>query len=253
MAKKRVVLTFPPELTEKPITYHLVKDFDLAINILRAKITPGEEGKLVLELSNGSEEMIKKGLDFLVQQGVGVEAVSKEISLTDEDCIHCGACTAVCQPELYRSIRIPVACVLRKNAVSSVNFASPPARWASSRSCFSRHVPEERRCLPELPAAPAGVFSFRVAVGETDLWLETSRECRAEVEKEVRGCAGNCAPISPGTRIFFPPQALAQRSWRPGTGAADDRRRRENRRRADGCRCRRHRRNAGSCFAGCRC
>jgi ferredoxin len=98
MAKKRVVLTFPPELTEKPITYHLVKDFDLAINILRAKITPGEEGKLVLELSNGSEEMIKKGLDFLVQQGVGVEAVSKEISLTDEDCIHCGACTAVCQP-----------------------------------------------------------------------------------------------------------------------------------------------------------
>ncbi|NLW09663.1 MAG: UPF0280 family protein [Firmicutes bacterium] len=31
-----------------------------------------------------------------------------------------------------------------------------------------------------------GYFSFRVAVGETDLWLETSRECRAEVEKEVR-------------------------------------------------------------------
>src|SRR5690606_29277040 len=98
MAKKRVVLTFPPELTEKPITYHLVKDFDLAINIFRAQIPPGEEGKLVLELSNGSEGRIKKGLDFLVQQGVGVEAVSKEISLTDEDCIHCGACTAVCQP-----------------------------------------------------------------------------------------------------------------------------------------------------------
>lgn len=98
MAKKRVVLTFPPELTEKPLTYHLVKDFDLAINILRAKITPGEEGKLVLELSNGSEEMIEKGLDFLVKQGVGVEAVSREISLSEEDCIHCGACTAVCQP-----------------------------------------------------------------------------------------------------------------------------------------------------------
>ena len=102
MAKKRVVLTFPPELTEKPITYHLVKDYDLSINILRAKITPGEEGKLVLELSNGSEEMIKKGLDFLVKQGVGVEAVSREISLTEEECIHCGACTAVCQPGALR-------------------------------------------------------------------------------------------------------------------------------------------------------
>ncbi|NLY89579.1 MAG: 4Fe-4S binding protein [Firmicutes bacterium] len=98
MAKRRVVLTFPPELTEKPITYHLVKDYDLAINILRAKITPGEEGKLVLELSNGSAEMIEKGLDFLVKQGVGVEAVSREIFLTEEECIHCGACTAVCQP-----------------------------------------------------------------------------------------------------------------------------------------------------------
>lgn len=31
-----------------------------------------------------------------------------------------------------------------------------------------------------------GRHCFRVAVGETDLWLETSRECRAEVEKEVR-------------------------------------------------------------------
>lgn len=36
-----------------------------------------------------------------------------------------------------------------------------------------------RRCRP-------GYFCFRVAVGETDLWLETSRECQAEVEKLVR-------------------------------------------------------------------
>ena len=33
MAKKKIVLTFPPELTESALTYHLVKDFDLAINI----------------------------------------------------------------------------------------------------------------------------------------------------------------------------------------------------------------------------
>ena len=36
-----------------------------------------------------------------------------------------------------------------------------------------------RRCRP-------GYFCFRVVVGETDLWLETARECRAEVEKTVR-------------------------------------------------------------------
>lgn len=96
MFKKRVVLTFPPELTEKPLTYHLVKDYDLAINILKAKITPGEEGKLVVELSNGSEERITEGLEFLTGQGVRIEPLSKEISLEEEECIHCGACTAVC-------------------------------------------------------------------------------------------------------------------------------------------------------------
>ncbi len=99
MAKKKVVLTFPPELSELPLTYHLVKDFDLAINILKAKITPGEEGKLVVELSNGAEEKILAGIDFLKKQGVLVEPVSKEILLDEEECIHCGSCTAVCHPK----------------------------------------------------------------------------------------------------------------------------------------------------------
>lgn len=97
MIKKRIVLTFPAEIAEVPITYHLVKDFDLAINILKAKIIPGEEGKMVLEVSNGSEERILAGIEFLKKKGVLVEPVSKEISLNEEDCIHCGACTAVCQ------------------------------------------------------------------------------------------------------------------------------------------------------------
>lgn len=99
MVKKRVVLTFPPELAEVPITYHLVKDYDLSLNILKAKIVPGEEGKLVLELANGSEEKILAGIEFIQSQGVQVEPVSTEITLDEEECIHCGACTAVCQPK----------------------------------------------------------------------------------------------------------------------------------------------------------
>ena len=98
MPKKRVVLTFPPKLTEIPLTYKLVRDFDLSINILKAKITPGEEGKLVLELSNGTEQKINAGVDFLIKQGVIVEPVSKEIGLDENECIHCGACNAVCKP-----------------------------------------------------------------------------------------------------------------------------------------------------------
>jgi hypothetical protein len=35
---------------ERPIIYRLVKDYDLEFNILKASITPEQEGLLVLEL-----------------------------------------------------------------------------------------------------------------------------------------------------------------------------------------------------------
>jgi ferredoxin len=99
MPKKKIVLSFPPGLTEQPLTYHLVKNFDLAINILQARVTPGEAGKMVVELSNGTMENIEAGIDFLVEHGVSVESVSKEIILNEAECINCGSCTAVCRPE----------------------------------------------------------------------------------------------------------------------------------------------------------
>jgi ABC-type methionine transport system ATPase subunit len=79
MVKKKVVLIFPPELTDKAITYRLVKDFDLAINILRAKVTPQEEGRLLVELSNGDETLLVQGLEYLREQGVGVQLLSQDI------------------------------------------------------------------------------------------------------------------------------------------------------------------------------
>lgn len=47
MAKRRLVLTFSPKLVEEPIAYRLIKDYDLVVNILRAKIRPEEEGRLM--------------------------------------------------------------------------------------------------------------------------------------------------------------------------------------------------------------
>ncbi len=99
MPKRKVVLTFPDHLTDQPLTYRLVKDYDLEINILKAKITPGEEGKLVVELANGTEESILTGINYLKQQGVHVEPLSQEIVLEETACISCGSCTAVCPSE----------------------------------------------------------------------------------------------------------------------------------------------------------
>jgi ferredoxin len=99
MVSKRVVVTFPAGLAGKPLTYVLVKDYGLVINILFARISPEEEGKLVLEVGNASYEQIDQGLDYVRSQGATVEPLSREITWNEAECVHCGACTAVCHPK----------------------------------------------------------------------------------------------------------------------------------------------------------
>jgi hypothetical protein len=48
MATKRLVLNFPPHLIDQPVTYLLITQYQLKVNILRARITPRERGRLVL-------------------------------------------------------------------------------------------------------------------------------------------------------------------------------------------------------------
>ena len=95
MIKRTVVLNFPRSLTKEPITYKLVKDFDIMFNILRARIRPNEQGTLVVQLS-GTEENVQKAFKYLDEIGVNWEALSKEIVWDDKKCIHCTACTSIC-------------------------------------------------------------------------------------------------------------------------------------------------------------
>lgn len=98
MVSKRIVLTFPHKLLDKPIVYKLVKDFDLVFNILQAKISPQEEGLLVLELT-GKKENYAKGIKYLTDLGVNIQPLSKDVARDDDRCTHCGACVTVCPTE----------------------------------------------------------------------------------------------------------------------------------------------------------
>ena len=97
MPRKRFDLTFPPRQATKPITYHLVKDFDLTPNILRAQIQPGQEGRMLLELT-GSKETFDAGIAFLESEGITVQPAATDICLDETACVLCGLCTAVCRP-----------------------------------------------------------------------------------------------------------------------------------------------------------
>jgi len=95
MVSKRIVLTFPHSLLDKPVVYKLVKDYDLTFNILQARVTPKEEGLLVLELT-GKEGDYEKGIKYLKSLGVKMQPLSKDVTRDEEKCTHCGACVVIC-------------------------------------------------------------------------------------------------------------------------------------------------------------
>ena len=95
MISKKIALKFPQKLIDKPIVYKLVKDFDLVFNILKARITPEEEGELAIELQ-GSKEGYAEGIKYLKDLGVKIEPLSQDVTRDDAQCTHCGACVTIC-------------------------------------------------------------------------------------------------------------------------------------------------------------
>lgn len=98
MPRKRLDLRFPPLQATKPIIYHLVKDYDLVPNILRAQIEPGQVGRMLLELT-GKKEDFDAGVAFLEGERVQVREAASDIRLDEDQCVVCGLCTAVCRPK----------------------------------------------------------------------------------------------------------------------------------------------------------
>jgi ferredoxin len=92
---KRIVLHFPRRLIDEPIVFRLVKDYDLTFNILKASVTPGEEGLMVMELT-GEPRDYDKGIQYLTEHGVRIQSLSHDVVRNEARCTHCGACTVVC-------------------------------------------------------------------------------------------------------------------------------------------------------------
>lgn len=92
---KRLMLFFPRCECEKPIIYHLVKDFDLIVNVFRAKVTPEEEGYLLLDVT-GTEEHITKAIAYVQTFNVSVNETGKGLIWDADKCTHCGHCVTHC-------------------------------------------------------------------------------------------------------------------------------------------------------------
>jgi len=95
MKKRKLVLSFPEKIVTRPITYKLVKEFDLEFSILRAEITPDVEGKMLIELG-GDDDQIGKAIKYLENAGVTIQEAAKDIIIDKDSCVDCGECTSVC-------------------------------------------------------------------------------------------------------------------------------------------------------------
>ena len=95
MIKRKLVLSFPEKVVTKPITYRLVKEFNLEFNILRAEITPDMEGKMLIEL-RGDKNQIDQAIKYLSHTGVSVQEAEKDIIIDKNRCVDCGVCTSIC-------------------------------------------------------------------------------------------------------------------------------------------------------------
>ncbi len=103
MITQKLLLHFPQSATEKPIVYHLVKDYNLIINIFRARVTPEEDGFLVLDVT-GNEEDIRQGMAFVKSFNIQVNEANKGVRWDSSKCVQCGNCIPHCPTEaLYIS------------------------------------------------------------------------------------------------------------------------------------------------------
>jgi ABC-type methionine transport system ATPase subunit len=77
MAKRRVMFTFPQELTSEPIIYNLGIQFKVVTNIRRADVSE-DKGWVVMELE-GEEKDIEQGIAWVTAKGVRVDPITGDV------------------------------------------------------------------------------------------------------------------------------------------------------------------------------
>ncbi len=93
--EKKFVMHFPPVLVDKPIISTIVRKYDLEFNILKAFVSPEEEGTLVIELK-GEEENLNKAIEEVKNKGVSIQPIESDIKMVKERCTDCSVCIGLC-------------------------------------------------------------------------------------------------------------------------------------------------------------
>ncbi len=99
--KEIICLSFPPGVSNQPVVCNLARVYGLTFNILKARISPKQEGQMTIEII-GEREQCHQGLRYLREHGVGITPVAHKIRRIEDSCVHCGLCTALCPTKALR-------------------------------------------------------------------------------------------------------------------------------------------------------
>ena len=80
---KKVILTFPVDATDRPLTYDLIRIYDVKVNILKAEIQPGKTGSLLIEME-ADPLRIEQAIAFLNDNGVTVRYPAKYLTMNPD-------------------------------------------------------------------------------------------------------------------------------------------------------------------------
>ena len=97
---KKIVLHFTQQTSDKPIVSALIREFGLDFNILKASISPGEEGLMIMELT-GEQKDYNRGIKYLREAGLEIQMLSQDVLRNDHRCTHCGACITMCPTRAF--------------------------------------------------------------------------------------------------------------------------------------------------------
>ena len=93
---EKFVLVYSSDTVSEPILWRLVKDFNIRVNILKASISPGMEGNLLVEFNTENQQDLNKAIKWLKSLNIHCTSVAKRLSWNKAACVDCGACSGVC-------------------------------------------------------------------------------------------------------------------------------------------------------------
>jgi len=135
MQKKRVVFSYPPHLVDQPVISTLVKDFELMVNILRARITPNEEGRLVLEIT-GKRSGLEAGFKYLSEIGVEIQPLAQDVKWHEDRCTHCTACISICPTKALDVNRPPMEVFFKRDKCIACELCIPVCPYQAMEILF---------------------------------------------------------------------------------------------------------------------